>query len=71
MRLCLKLGNPQVKLFRRATHDVLPFLTHADKVMVLSVNASGKVHIPGADISTHLARATAWTLRSTTARGTT
>ena len=40
----------------RATHDALPFLTHADKVVVLSVNASGKVHIPGADISTHLAR---------------
>ncbi len=40
----------------RATHDALPFLTQADKVMVLSVNAPGQEHIPGADISTHLAR---------------
>ncbi len=40
----------------RATHDALPFLTQADKVMVLSVNATGEEHIPGADISTHLAR---------------
>lgn len=40
----------------RATHDALPFLTQADKVMVLSVNAPGEEHIPGADISTHLAR---------------
>lgn len=40
----------------RATHDALPFLTQADKVMVLSVNAPRQEHIPGADISTHLAR---------------
>lgn len=40
----------------RATHDALPFLTQADKVMVLGVNAPGEEHIPGADISTHLAR---------------
>ncbi len=40
----------------RATHDALPFLTRADKVLVLSVDAPGQEHIPGADISTHLAR---------------
>lgn len=40
----------------RATHDALPFLTQADKVILLSVNAPGTGHIPGADISTHLAR---------------
>ncbi len=40
----------------RATHDALPFLTQADKVVVLGVSASGEDHIPGADLSTHLAR---------------
>jgi nucleotide-binding universal stress UspA family protein len=40
----------------RATHDALPFLTSADKVLLLGVNAPDAEHIPGADISTHLAR---------------
>ncbi len=40
----------------RATHDALPFLTQADKVVVLGVSASGEDHIQGADLSTHLAR---------------
>ncbi len=40
----------------RATHDALPFLTRADKVLVLSINTPERRHIPGADISTHLAR---------------
>ena len=40
----------------RATHDALPFLTRAEKVLVLSINAPDQEHIPGADISTHLAR---------------
>jgi len=40
----------------RAMHDSLPVLEKADKVIVYAVNESSADHIPGADISTHLAR---------------
>ncbi len=40
----------------RCLHDALPILEQADKVIVYAVNESSADHIPGADISTHLAR---------------
>ncbi len=42
----------------RAVHDALPLLARAKKVAVLAVNppGTGEPHIPGADISLHLAR---------------
>ena len=40
----------------RAMHDALPVMEKADKVIVYAVNESSADHIPGADISTHLAR---------------
>ncbi len=40
----------------RATHDALPFLKRATKVVVLGVNAPSKDYIPGSDISAHIAR---------------
>ncbi|MCW5731298.1 MAG: universal stress protein [Alphaproteobacteria bacterium] len=40
----------------RAVHDALPLLTRAQKTIVFSVNADTESHIPGADISAHLAR---------------
>lgn len=40
----------------RATHDALPFLAQAEKVLVLSVDTPDEKHIAGTDISTHLAR---------------
>ena len=40
----------------RALHDALPFLKKAKKVVVFSVNPDTDTHIPGQDISRHLAR---------------
>lgn len=42
----------------RAVHDALPLLCRADKVTVLSADTgtTGKSHIAGADMATHLAR---------------
>jgi nucleotide-binding universal stress UspA family protein len=40
----------------RAMHDSLPMMEKADKVIVYAVNESSADHIPGSDISTHLAR---------------
>ena len=40
----------------RAVHDAMPILVKASKVIVYSVNADGRTHIPGADIAAHLAR---------------
>ena len=40
----------------RATHDALPFLIAAESVVVLTVDAAGDAHSPGANIATHLAR---------------
>ena len=39
----------------RAVHDALPFLTRAESVVVLAVDPPDEAHIPGADISAHLA----------------
>ena len=40
----------------RAVHDALPILKRARKTIVLSVDAEPEGHLPGADISAHLAR---------------
>ncbi len=40
----------------RAVHDALPFLTQAESVNIVSVNASKDIDIPCADIAVHLAR---------------
>ncbi len=39
----------------RALHDALPFLMRAESVVVLAVDPPDEAHIPGADISAHLA----------------
>lgn len=39
----------------RAVHDALPVLKKADSVHVLSINPGDQGHIPGADITAHLA----------------
>jgi len=39
----------------RALHDALPILTRAESVVVLAVDPADEAHIPGADISAHLA----------------
>lgn len=39
----------------RAVHDALPILEKADSVHVLSINPGDQRHIPGADITKHLA----------------
>lgn len=39
----------------RALHDALPILARADAVVVLAVDPPDEEHIPGADISAHLA----------------
>jgi nucleotide-binding universal stress UspA family protein len=40
----------------RAVHDALPLLKRARKTIVFSVDADMEGHLPGADISAHLAR---------------
>ena len=40
----------------RAVHDAMPLLTHAESVVVLSVDPQDERHFAGADIATHLAR---------------
>lgn len=40
----------------RAVHDALPILEKAETVRVLSINPGEQRHIPGADMTAHLAR---------------
>jgi nucleotide-binding universal stress UspA family protein len=40
----------------RAVHDALPILTQAEEVHILTVGSGAEDHIPGAEISAHLAR---------------
>lgn len=41
---------------RRALWDAMPLLQSADKVIVFGVDSGDGRHVPGADVSTHLAR---------------
>ena len=41
---------------KRALTDALPLLQRADKVIVFGIDTGDGKHIPGADVSTHLAR---------------